>query len=160
MIQERELSENIVSFCIGIKQFSKEFIGSSCSGQTGELTADQFKMLVKLNELEKTTLKDLSSNTSTSSSSLCIMLDRFVRLGYAERETDSKDRRRTLYSLSNEGRALLKENLSRVHDLVQASIADLPGQRKRSLQKAMEEVSGTFNELLKLKKLQDSVHKT
>jgi DNA-binding MarR family transcriptional regulator len=142
---ERELSEGLISFCLSVKRFTKEVFGPACA--QGGLTAEQFKTLTALRALERTTLKDLSASTSTSSSSLCIMLDRFVREGYALRETDSEDRRKTLYSLSSEGRSLLEASFTRAGELVERRIACLSAEKKESLGASMASVLEVFEEM-------------
>jgi DNA-binding MarR family transcriptional regulator len=61
-----------------------------------------------LDENGKTRLKDIAAQMEMSASSLCVMFNEMEKEGVILREIDKNDRRNTYYSISEEGKAVVK----------------------------------------------------
>jgi DNA-binding MarR family transcriptional regulator len=88
--------------------------------ETLKATEEQFRTLVALKEEDEVYLKDLSTKTGVSTSSLCIMLNKLCEEGLVDRKTDINDRRNTMYFLTNEGKEVFdKEKESRMLAMIE-----------------------------------------
>ena len=86
------------------------------------MSDEKFRSLLGLRFLGRSQLKDLARHDGLSASAQCIMLNRLVDDGFAERTGDSRDRRNTFYELSDSGQALLSGEIARRRGTVAASL--------------------------------------
>lgn len=80
---------------------------------TGGMSEEKFRTLLSLKLLGRSPLKRLAAYDGLSASAQCIMLDRLVDEGFADRASDPDDRRRVLYELSHDGLSMLDGEIRR-----------------------------------------------
>lgn len=86
-----------------------------CKELKGDLqfTEKQFRTMMALQKIGRVKLKELSKIINISNSSICIMLNKMVEDGYAQRETDTEDRRDMYYFLTEKGNQLVQNETKR-----------------------------------------------
>ena len=143
-MDSRKVAIEIIEFVINIKSYMRS--KTKCK-ECPTITEPQFRTLVNLEQSGKCGLKDLSEKIYVSSSSLCIMLNKLVEDNLVEREIDSKDRRNTFYSLSDNGKEFLsKEREKRLLQL-QEGIERLSAEKRERLFKCIRELEEIFEEM-------------
>ncbi|WP_032123561.1 MarR family winged helix-turn-helix transcriptional regulator [Clostridium amazonitimonense] len=128
-MNNREVAKVIIDFYLDVRKY----IRSKKSEQDNGITEQRFRTLARLQENGKSTLKKLSSDMHVSNSSICIMLNKMVEDDLVTRESDEKDRRNTLYSLTNEGEKFLKEQREKRFEQVQEALDKLTEKQKQTL---------------------------
>lgn len=102
-----------------------------------KLTSKQFFTLEQVKKYDKIELKNLSKDLYVSTSSLCILLNKMVELGYVFREEDEKDRRNTFYGLTEEGKEVLKSEEDRIATSIANNMSSFDEKFKKSLEKSL-----------------------
>ena len=102
-----------------------------------KLTSKQFFTLEQVKKYDKIELKNLSKDLYVSTSSLCILLNKMVELGYVFREEDEKDRRNTFYGLTEEGKEVLKSEEDRIATSIANNMSSFDEKVKKSLEKSL-----------------------
>jgi DNA-binding MarR family transcriptional regulator len=77
------------------------------------MSEEKFRSLLGLRLLRRAPLKSLADHDGLSASAQCIMLNRLVAEGFAERAADPKDRRSVFYELTDSGLVLLNAEIAR-----------------------------------------------
>lgn len=144
-MDDREISKELINFLIKLKRFGRANVSRY---DDPNLTEQQFRTLINLKELKKTTLKHLSNNIHVSSSSLCIMLNKMVEEDIVIREADSKDRRNTFYSLTSKGLDFLENEIEKKLERVGEKISNLSLEEKEKL---VEYINGISDIIEKIK---------
>ncbi|MEN2259533.1 MarR family winged helix-turn-helix transcriptional regulator [Paraclostridium benzoelyticum] len=104
------------------------------------LTKKQFFTLVEIQKREKIELKNLSKELYVSTSSLCILLNKLVELGYVYREEDSKDRRNTFYGITEEGEVVVNTEIEKFMQIVNDKIDKLDLEKKKELEGSLQKL--------------------
>lgn len=102
-----------------------------------KLTSKQFFTLEQIKKYDRIELKNLSKDLYVSTSSLCILLNKLVDLGYVFREEDSKDRRNTFYGITEEGKVVLEEEEDRISTILTHKMNGFDDKFKKSLEKSL-----------------------
>ncbi len=112
------------------------------------LTKKQFFTLVEIQKREKIELKNLSKELYVSTSSLCILLNKLVELGYVYREEDSKDRRNTFYGITEEGEVVVNTEIEKFMQIVNDKIDKLDLQKKKELEGSLQKTINIMKEII------------
>ncbi|TQO58147.1 MarR family winged helix-turn-helix transcriptional regulator [Paraclostridium bifermentans] len=112
------------------------------------LTKKQFFTLVEIQKREKIELKNLSKELYVSTSSLCILLNKLVELGYVYREEDSKDRRNTFYGITQEGEVVVNTEIEKFMQIVNDKIDKLDLQKKKELEESLQKTINIMKEII------------
>lgn len=112
------------------------------------LTKKQFFTLVEIQKREKIELKNLSKELYVSTSSLCILLNKLVELGYVYREEDSKDRRNTFYGITEEGEVVVNTEIEKFMQIVNDKIDKLDLQKKKELEESLQKTINIMKEII------------
>ena len=112
-------------------------IGGTGTKKIQKFTSKQFFTLEQLKKYDKIELKNLSKDLYVSTSSLCILLNKMVELGYVFREEDEKDRRNTFYGLTEEGKEVLKSEEDRIATSIANNMSSFDEKFKKSLEKSL-----------------------
>ncbi|MGL5652501.1 MAG: MarR family winged helix-turn-helix transcriptional regulator [Paraclostridium sp.] len=112
------------------------------------LTKKQFFTLVEIQKREKIELKNLSKELYVSTSSLCILLNKLVELGYVYREEDSKDRRNTFYGITAEGEVVVNTEVEKFMQIVNDKIDKLDLQKKKELEESLQKTINIMKEII------------
>ena len=112
------------------------------------LTKKQFFTLVEIQKREKIELKNLSKELYVSTSSLCILLNKLVELGYVYREEDSRDRRNTFYGITEEGEVVVNNEIEKFKKIVNNKIDKLDSQRKKELKESLQKTIDIMKEII------------
>lgn len=112
------------------------------------LTKKQFFTLVEIQKREKIELKNLSKELYVSTSSLCILLNKLVELGYVYREEDSKDRRNTFYGITEEGEVVVNTEIEKFMQIVNDKIDKLDLHKKKELEESLQKTINIMKEII------------
>ncbi|GAA0699042.1 MarR family transcriptional regulator [Paraclostridium ghonii] len=112
------------------------------------LTKKQFFTLVEIQKREKIELKNLSKELYVSTSSLCILLNKLVELGYVYREEDSKDRRNTFYGITEEGKVVVNAEIDKFMKIINDKIDKLELQKKKELEESLQKTIDIMKEII------------
>lgn len=112
------------------------------------LTKKQFFTLVEIQKCEKIELKNLSKELYVSTSSLCILLNKLVELGYVYREEDSKDRRNTFYGITEEGKVVVNAEIDKFMEIINDKIDKLELQKKKELEESLQKTIDIMKEII------------
>lgn len=112
------------------------------------LTKKQFFTLVEIQKHDKIELKNLSRELYVSTSSLCILLNKLVELGYVYREEDSKDRRNTFYGITKEGEEIINTEIDKFMHIINDKIDKLDLDKKKELEESLQKTINIMNEII------------
>jgi len=99
----------------------------------------RLSLLQTLYEQPKTTLKVLSAQMLTSPSSLCITINRMQKEQLILKEQDPTDKRKIFYSLTDEGKLLLMEEMNKTADHVDQILGLLTEEEQQKLFNLLEQ---------------------
>jgi DNA-binding MarR family transcriptional regulator len=102
------------------------------------MSEQKFRTLLSLRLLGGSPLKSLAAHDGLSSSAQCIMLNRLVAEGFAERAADPRDRRSVFYALTDSGLVLLNAEIARRTDLLSSRLDRLGMTEKARFARAIE----------------------
>lgn len=112
------------------------------------LTKKQFFTLLEIQKHEKIELKNLSRELYVSTSSLCILLNKLVELGYVYREEDSKDRRNTFYGITEEGEGIINIEIEKFMQIINDKIDKLDLDKKKELEGSLQKTIDIMKEII------------
>lgn len=112
------------------------------------LTKKQFFTLLEIQKHEKIELKNLSRELYVSTSSLCILLNKLVELGYVYREEDSKDRRNTFYGITEEGEGIINIEIEKFMQIINDKIDKLDLDKKKELEESLQKTIDIMKEII------------
>lgn len=112
------------------------------------LTKKQFFTLIEIQKHEKIELKNLSKELYVSTSSLCILLNKLVELGYVYREEDSKDRRNTFYGITEQGEVVVNTEIEKFMQIINDKIDKLDLQKKKELEESLQKTIDIIKEII------------
>ncbi len=112
------------------------------------LTKKQFFALGEIQKHEKIELKNLSRELYVSTSSLCILLNKLVELGYVYREEDSNDRRNTFYGITDEGEVVINNELDKFMDIINEKLDNLTLDKKKELEESLQKTIDIMKDIM------------
>ncbi|MEG2786501.1 MAG: MarR family transcriptional regulator [Romboutsia sp.] len=112
------------------------------------LTKKQFFTLVEIQKLGKIELKNLSKELYVSTSSLCILLNKLVELGYVYREEDVKDRRNTFYGITEEGELIANQEVEKFMQIINDKIDTLDLEKKKELKESLQNTINIMKDII------------
>ncbi|CEJ72753.1 MarR family transcriptional regulator [[Clostridium] sordellii] len=112
------------------------------------LTKKQFFTLVEIQKLGKIELKNLSRELYVSTSSLCILLNKLVELGYVYREEDPSDRRNTFYGITTEGEEVANQEIEKFMQIINDKLNKLDLIKKKELEQSLQKTIDIMKELM------------
>ncbi|GAA0105485.1 MarR family transcriptional regulator [Paraclostridium sordellii] len=112
------------------------------------LTKKQFFTLVEIQKLGKIELKNLSRELYVSTSSLCILLNKLVELGYVYREEDQSDRRNTFYGITTEGEEVANQEIEKFMQIINDKLDKLDLIKKKELEQSLQKTIDIMKELM------------
>ncbi|CEO09420.1 MarR family transcriptional regulator [[Clostridium] sordellii] len=112
------------------------------------LTKKQFFTLVEIQKLGKIELKNLSRELYVSTSSLCILLNKLVELGYVYREEDASDRRNTFYGITTEGEEVANQEIEKFMQIINDKLDKLDLIKKKELEQSLQKTIDIMKELM------------
>ncbi len=105
------------------------------------LTAMQFAALVRIAEQGKCSQNRLGRLAAMDVATIKGVADRLRAKGLTVTEPDPDDRRRTLISLSDKGRALLDQMRARGHEITAATLAPLTPSERDELVRLLRKIT-------------------
>ncbi len=145
MTDDRKTAEELHQMMIRLKKVIKANLKEN---EDLKATEEQFRTLIALKEESEIYLKDLSTKTGVSTSSLCIMLNKLCDEGIVNRKTDANDRRNTMYFLTDEGKEVFeREKESRILAMVEL-LNHLSSAEKEAFYHHMQNVNKILNKLM------------
>lgn len=112
------------------------------------LTKKQFFTLIEIQKHEKIELKNLSKELYVSTSSLCILLNKLVEIGYVYREEDSKDRRNTFYGITEQGEIVINTEIEKFMQIINDKIDKVDLQKKKELEGSLQKTIDIIKEII------------
>ncbi len=111
------------------------------------MSDEKFRSLLGLRFLGRSPLKTLAAHDGLSASAQCIMLNRLVDGGYAERTGDPKDRRNAFYEMTPTGRDLLRAEIARRTGIVAAHLEGFTAAERERFARGIESVFAGLEKL-------------
>lgn len=146
-MQDKEISKLLIKSMNNYQNLIK--MTNSDRYKNGKvLTKKQFFTLAEIQKRGKIELKNLSKELYVSTSSLCILLNKLVELGYVYREEDSNDRRNTFYGITAEGEIIVQQEIDKFMKIINDKIDKLDNQKKRELEESLQKTIDILNEIL------------
>lgn len=135
-MQEKELAIMIVEN-INILDNLVKGVANIGMKNIDRFTVKQFFTLLQIRKYEKIELKNLSKDLYVSTSSLCVLLNRLVEIGYVFREEDPRDRRNTFYGITEEGKAVLEEEEANIVRALSEGMNKFDDKFKKDIDKSL-----------------------
>ncbi|WP_052447506.1 MarR family winged helix-turn-helix transcriptional regulator [Clostridium polynesiense] len=145
-METKETAMNIIELAMILKKLIRTVQANINNRSFSE---SQYRTLAKLEKMGRSPLKRLSDSMAVSTSSLCIMMNKLHEENLVRRETDSEDRRNTLYELTEEGRKLLTSEREIMIKELTRLISSLEEDKKRSLVYNLKELKEILGDLEK-----------
>jgi DNA-binding MarR family transcriptional regulator len=106
-----------------------------------QLTNMQFAALVKLHDVGEVSQNQLGRLTAMDAATMQGVIKRLDARGLVNRRPDSKDRRRTLISLSPEGAEVIGEAVTHGHGISEATLEPLAPEESRTLLALLKKIT-------------------
>lgn len=135
-MQDRELALLLLENFNVFDNLVKSITGTGTK-KVQKFTSKQFFTLEQLKKYEKIELKNLSKDLYVSTSSLCILLNKLVDLGYVFREDDPRDRRNTFYGITEKGKNVLIDEEERISSILVNNMSGFDDKFKKNLEKSL-----------------------
>ena len=113
-----------------------------------KLTAEQWTVLKRLDQLGEMSQTKLSEETSKDQATLTKILDLLERNGFIQRVKNPNDRRSFLICITDAGRKLTNELYDVVGDLFEKVTANLSKQELESYQKVLVEIRKNIQNIM------------
>lgn len=127
LLENFNMFDNMIKNIIGSRNKKKHMF-----------TSKQFFTLEQMKKYDKIELKYLSKELYVSTSSLCILLNKMVENGFVFRAEDPRDRRNTLYGLTDLGRETLQKEEELVAESLVKNMGDFDQDFKDELEKGLK----------------------
>lgn len=112
-----------------------------------DLTYNQFKMLLTINDRGSCPLTALAAELHIAMSSASEMVDKLVNLGLVRRTADAESRRRVIIQATEQGEALIVELQKGIIDNYRLLLGKLEEEDQDRLIKALETLVGVLGKL-------------
>jgi len=132
----------IISLISRVRDKANRFIMTELNRHgLDELAPVHGDILVALYQHGDPTMKELAQIVDRKKSTVTTLVDKLIRLGYADKIQDAEDMRSYRVSLTEEGKAL-KPILLRIADrLIEKVYKDMPGDERRQLVKSLNKIN-------------------
>jgi len=138
-----------------LRQFSHMLLNKTLEseGKTKfDLKLSQLKALAAFKEDRPFTMKELAANSMIKLPNMTTLVDSLIEEGLAEREKDTRDRRRVLVRLTPAGMSLRKKFLQNRRKLAMSFFSNLNEQKKTDLLTFLEKACAILQEAIDNKK--------
>ncbi|RKY83588.1 hypothetical protein DRQ09_09845, partial [candidate division KSB1 bacterium] len=106
-----------------------------------EFSLAQYRVLMLVHQKGSISVKELKSKLNIAQSTASEMMERLVKQNLLYREKDPKDRRVTLFKLTNKTRKILQNQKTSVIEVLRKTLEPLNEKERKSLIEAFETIS-------------------
>ena len=139
---------DIISMLSKIRAQANKFItGKMADYGVHELAPSHGDIIFTLLNREAITMKDLAGSIKKDKSTVTVLIEKLVRLGYIKKERDAGDNRITYLSLTQKGMDLrpMFEDISK--NLFETVYKDIPKEEREALMKSLEKINQNFSDI-------------
>ena len=140
--------QDIISMLSNIRsQANKFIIGKMADYGVCELAPSHGDIIFTLLNTEAITMKDLAGSIKKDKSTVTVLVEKLVRLGYIKKKRDVGDSRITYLSLTQKGADLrpMFEDISK--NLFETVYKDIPKEEREALMKSLEKINQNFSDI-------------
>ena len=140
--------QDIISMLSKIRaQANKFIIDKMADYGVHELAPSHGDIIFTLLNTERITMKDLAGSIKKDKSTVTVLIEKLVRLGYIKNERDAGDNRITYLSLTQKGTDLrpMFEDISK--NLFETVYKDIPKEEREALMKSLEKINRNFSDI-------------
>ncbi len=140
--------QDIISMLSKIRAQANKFItGKMADYGVHELAPSHGDIIFTLLNREAITMKDLAGSIKKDKSTVTVLIEKLVRLGYIKKERDAGDNRITYLSLTQKGMELrpMFEDISK--NLFETVYKDIPKEEREALMKSLEKINQNFSDI-------------
>jgi len=132
----------IISLISRVRDKANRFIMTELSRHgLDELAPVHGDILVALYQHGDPTMKELAQIVDRKKSTVTTLVDKLIRLGYADKIQDAEDMRSYRISLTEEGKALKPILLQIADRLIEKVYKDMPRDERRQLVKSLNKIN-------------------
>ncbi len=138
--------QDIISVLSKIRTQANKFIIKKMADYgVYELAPSHGDIIFTLLRIEKITMKDLAGSIKKDKSTVTVLVEKLVRLGYVKKERDDADNRITYLSLTQKGEDLkpMFEDISK--NLFDTVYGNIPKEEREGLMQTLEKINQNFN---------------
>ncbi|WP_278336097.1 MarR family winged helix-turn-helix transcriptional regulator [Lacrimispora amygdalina] len=112
-----------------------------------ELAPSHGDIIFTLLKMERITMKDLADSIKKDKSTVTVLVEKLVRLGYIKKERDTADNRITYLSLTQKGADLkpMFEDISK--NLFDTVYQNIPKEDREALMQTLDKINQNFNNI-------------
>ncbi len=140
--------QDIISVLSKIRmQANKFIIGKMADYGVYELAPSHGDIIFTLLNTEKITMKDLANSIKKDKSTVTVLVEKLVRLGYIRKERDAADNRITYLSLTEKGKDLkpMFEDIS--ESLFKTVYHNIQKEEQEALMQSLEKINQNFSNI-------------
>jgi len=140
--------QDIISVLSKIRmQANKFIIGKMADYGVYELAPSHGDIIFTLLNTEKITMKDLANSIKKDKSTVTVLVEKLVRLGYIRKERDAADNRITYLSLTEKGKDLkpMFEDIS--ESLFKRVYHNIQKEEQEALMQSLEKINQNFSNI-------------
>ncbi|MDF2887567.1 MAG: transcriptional regulator [Lacrimispora sp.] len=138
--------QDIISVLSKIRTQANQFIIKKMANYgVYELAPSHGDIIFTLLRKEKITMKDLAGSIKKDKSTVTVLVEKLVRLGYIKKERDVADNRITYLSLTQKGADLkpMFEDISK--NLFDTVYQDIPKEEREALMQSLDKINHNFD---------------
>lgn len=138
--------QDIISVLSKIRTQANQFIIKKMANYgVYELAPSHGDIIFTLLSKEKITMKDLAGSIKKDKSTVTVLVEKLVRLGYIKKERDVADNRITYLSLTQKGADLkpMFEDISK--NLFDTVYQDIPKEEREALMQSLNKINHNFD---------------
>lgn len=138
--------QDIISVLSKIRTQANKFIIKKMTDYgVYELAPSHGDIIFTLLSIEKITMKDLAGSIKKDKSTVTVLVEKLVRLGYIKKERDAADNRITYLSLTQKGADLkpMFEDISK--NLFDTVYQNIPKEEREALMQSLEKINRNFD---------------
>ena len=140
--------QDIISLLSKIRDQANKFITNKMADYgICELAPSHGDIIFTLLSTEKIAMKDLAGSIKKDKSTVTVLVEKLVRLGYVKKERDAADNRITYLSLTQKGEDLkpMFEDISK--NLFETVYQNIPKEERVALMQSLGKISHNFNSI-------------
>lgn len=138
--------QDIISVLSKIRTQANKFIIKKMADYgVYELAPSHGDIIFTLLRIEKITMKDLAGSIKKDKSTVTVLVEKLVRLGYIKKERDAADNRITYLSLTQKGADLkpMFEDISK--NLFDTVYQNIPKEERGALMQSLDKINQNFD---------------
>lgn len=138
--------QDIISLLSKIRNQANKFITNKMVDYgVYELAPSHGDIIFTLLSTEKIAMKDLAGSIKKDKSTVTVLVEKLVRLGYVKKERDVADNRITYLSLTQKGQDLkpMFDDISK--NLFETVYQNIPKEERMALMQSLEKINQNFN---------------